>query len=102
MQEIPNLVDVYESFRKQDLVMISISNDAAVNNWDEQKLAEYTNERGMEWMQVLDDSETSIHKLYNIRFWPNPFLIDKDGNVLQRQGLHGEELKKTLTGLFQE
>jgi|GEM_PF-601514 len=102
VQEIPNLVDVYESFRKQDLVMISISNDAAVNNWDEQKLAEYTNERGMEWMQVLDDSETSIHKLYNIRFWPNPFLIDKDGNVLQRQGLHGEELKKTLTGLFQE
>jgi peroxiredoxin len=100
VREIPNLVEVYDMFGDKDFVMIGISNDASVSNWDSLKLIDYAEEKDMRWMQVLDDSETTIHKLYNIRFWPNMFLIDKDGVVLQRQGLHGEDLKKTLAELL--
>jgi peroxiredoxin len=102
VQEIPNLVEVYDMFRDRDFVMISISNDASASDWDRQQLTEYTGEKGMEWIQVLDDHDNTIHTLYNIRFWPNMFLIDKGGTVLQRQGLRGEQLKETLADLLGE
>lgn len=99
-QEIPNLVKVYEKFHDRGLVMISISNDASASKWDRAKLAEYTKKNGMIWNQVLDDTATTIHKLYKIQFWPNLFLIDKEGKVLQRQGLRGEETMQTLIPLL--
>lgn len=100
VQEIPKLVEVYDMFSDKNFVMIGISNDAAASNWDNQKLVDYAEEKGMQWMQVLDDQETTIHKLYNIQFWPNMFLIDKDGVVLQRDGLRGEDLIKRLEELL--
>jgi len=100
VQEIPKLVEVYDMFSDKGFVMIGISNDAAASNWDSQKLIDYAEEKGMQWLQVLDDPETTIHKLYNIKFWPNMFLIDMDGVVLQRDGLRGEYLKNTLAELL--
>ncbi len=100
--EIPNLVKTYEKFHDRGLVMISISNDASASKWDQVKLAEYTKKNGMIWNQVLDDTATTIHKLYKIKFWPNLFLIDKEGRVLQRQGLRGEETMKTLAPLLEK
>jgi thiol-disulfide isomerase/thioredoxin len=96
VQEIPNLVQIWDRYGDRDFVMISISNDASANNWSGDDLVNYTTKREMHWPQVLDDANTTIHKLYNIQFWPNMFLIDKEGNVLQRQGLRGEELFDTL------
>lgn len=100
--EIPSLVKVYDKFHDRGLVMISVSNDASASKWDRAKLAEYTKKNGMIWTQVLDDNATTIHKLYNIQFWPNPFLIDKEGKVLQRQGLRGEEMMKVLEPLMKK
>jgi thiol-disulfide isomerase/thioredoxin len=100
--EIPNLVKVHEKFRDRGLVMISISNDASASKWDQSKLAEYTKKNRMVWNQILDDTATTIHKLYKIQFWPNLFLIDKQGKILQRQGLRGEETMKTLEPLMEK
>lgn len=100
VQEIPKLVEVYDMFSDKNFVMIGISNDAAASNWDTQNLIDYAEDKDMQWLQVLDDPETTIHKLYNIQFWPNMFLIDTDGVVLQRDGLRGEYLKKRLEGLL--
>lgn len=80
--------------------MISVSNDASASKWDRGKLADFANKNGMRWTQVLDDDATTIHKLYKIQFWPNPFLIDKKGKVLRRQGLRGEETMQTLISLL--
>ncbi|MGH2567395.1 MAG: TlpA family protein disulfide reductase, partial [Bacteroidota bacterium] len=102
VQEIPNLQQIYEKFGTRGLVMISISNDASVNKWDRAKLADYTAEKGMKWIQVLDDPTNTLHNLYKIQFWPNMFLIDREGNVLQRKGLTGDELARTLSGLLPE
>jgi peroxiredoxin len=98
--EIPNLVKVYDKFRDRGLVMISVSNDASASKWDKAKLAEWATKNGMTWTQVLDDTATTIHKLYKIQFWPNVFLIDKEGKVLQRQGLRGEETMRVLAHLM--
>jgi len=100
VQEIPNLAQIYQKFSDRGLVMISISNDASASKWDRKKLADYAGKKGMNWTQVLDDSDNTIHKLYNVQFWPNLFLIDREGKVLQRQGLRGEEIMKTLSALL--
>lgn len=100
VQEIPTLVRVHETYGDRGLVMISVSNDASASKWNEAKLADYVDKKGMKWMQVLDQSADSIHELYNVRFWPNVFLIDTQGVVLQRQGLRGEELIRRFSTLL--
>lgn len=100
VQEIPTLVRVHETYGDRGLVMISVSNDASASKWNEAKLADYINKKGMKWMQVLDETTDSIHDLYKVQFWPNVFLIDKQGVVLQRQGLRGEELIQRLSTLL--
>jgi alkyl hydroperoxide reductase subunit AhpC len=95
-------VKVYEKFRDRGLVMISVSNDASASKWDDARLAEWAKKNGMIWTQVLDDTATTIHKLYKIQFWPNLFLIDKEGKVMKRQGLRGEETMKVLEPLMEK
>lgn len=96
--EIPNLVKAYQKYKDKGLVVISISSDS----FGPERLADYTEQKGMRWMQVLDGKpgQGPIQNLFAIQFYPNPFLIDKDGKVLQREGLRGEELDKTLSGLL--
>ena len=100
--EIPNLIEIDKKFAGRGLVMISISNDAAVKKWTPSQLADYTSKKSMEWMQVLDDVDNTINKLYNIRFYPNVFLIDPRGHVVQRKDLMGEQLKESLVNIFPE
>ncbi len=96
VHEIPNLIHIHEKYGDRGLVMISVSNDAKVKKWTGAQLSEYANEKGMKWMQILDDLDGSIFNLYRINFVPNLFLIDPQGKVIERQKLRGEELKKTL------
>ncbi len=98
VSELPNLVKAYEKYKDKGLVMISISSDA----FGPEKLANYAEQKGMEWMQVLDGKpgQGMIQNLYKIQFYPNPFLIGPDGKVLHREGLRGDQLDKTLSGLF--
>lgn len=100
VQEIPTLIRVHETYGNRGLVIISVSNDASASKWNEAKLADYVDKKGMKWMQVLDETTDSIHDLYKVQFWPNVFLIDKQGVVLQRQGLRGEELMQRLSTLL--
>lgn len=100
--EIPNLIEMHKKYAGRGLVMISISNDAAAKNWTPSQLADYISQKGMEWMQVLDDMENTINRLYNIRFYPNVFLIDPQGHVVQRRDLMGERLKESLARIFPE
>lgn len=98
--ELPNLVKAYARYGHKDLVMISVSSDAFASGWSAEKLAGYADSKGMKWMQVLDDKAKTIDELYKVQFWPNPFLVGPDGKVLQRDGLRGDQLDKTLSGLF--
>ena len=100
--EIPTLVKVYEKYHDRGLVMISISNDASMSKWNRAKLIEFTKKNGMIWAQVLDDTANTIHKRYNIKFWPNVFLIDKKGTVLPRRLLWGDETMKAVAAMMEK
>lgn len=97
--EIPTLTEAYKEYEKRGLVIVSICSDAMMGKSNRDKLIEFTKKRGMTWMQVLDDASAAIHKQYDIKFWPNMFLIDREGKVVTREGLRGPELKKTLSTL---
>jgi peroxiredoxin len=97
LAEIPNLVRANQTFSSRQLVMISVSNDASASKWTRRELAAFADSKGMHWMQVLDDTSLTIHKRYNIKFWPNVFFIDARGKILQRQGLRGDQLMQTLS-----
>jgi peroxiredoxin len=94
--EIPSVRAAYDRFGPQGVVFISISNDAAVTKWKAEDLRAFTQKKGMTWMQVLDDPQTTITILYKIHFWPNTFLVGRDGTILTRDGLRGDELQATL------
>ena len=94
--EIPSIRAAYKTFAPQGVVFISISNDAAVKKWKAEDLRTFTEKKAMAWMQVLDDPQTPITSLYKVQFWPNPFLVARDGTILTRDGLRGEELQATL------
>lgn len=98
VKEIPALRAAEKEFRDRGVVFISVSNDASARKWTEKDLIGFAAKNGMTWMQVLDDPENTITKLYKIRFWPNPFLIGKDGKIFAREKLRGEDLRKTLAG----
>ena len=100
LAEIPLLVQVGKEFQKRGLVMISVSNDASAGKWTRQNLGDFTKKKGMNWAQVLDDSSDTIHKLYKIQFWPNPFLLDRNGKILKREGLRSEGLRRSLDAVF--
>jgi len=100
VKEIPALRAAEKEFRDRGVLFISVSNDASARKWTEKDLVEFAAKNGMGWMQVLDDPESTITKLYKVRFWPNPFLIGKDGKILTREKLRGEELRTTLAGLL--
>ena len=96
VKEIPTLRAVYQEFKDKDVIFLSVSNDASARSWTEKQLAEYARAQGMSWYQVLDDPGASITKLYNIQFYPNPFLIGRNGKVITRLKLRGEDLRKTI------
>ena len=96
ISEIPNLAEVFRDFQPKGLEIISISNDARANNWETDDLLKFAGEHKMDWTLILESKEIPIHNVYKIEFWPNMFLINKKGQVVQRQGLRGKELRKTL------
>ena len=52
----------------------------------------------MNWIQVLDNKNGELLKIYKINKFPTLFLIDKKGIVLSiDKGLAGVDLENTLS-----
>jgi len=98
--EIPSMKSAYEDLKDRGIIFISISNDRVVKKWSDQDLLQFTEKNGMTWIQVLDDDKNTLVQLYKVNFWPNSFLIGRDGKVITRENLRGIVLKKTLVGVL--
>lgn len=99
--EIPNLKKVYDEFKNKNFEMISISSDAFIKQFDKDKLREFTQNKKMDWIQVLDDVDQRIHKLYKINSWPSLFLINEKGVVIKTSAdLRGPMLENSLKDVF--
>lgn len=53
---------------------------------------------GVQWPQILSDTQTNLIDTFNVTSFPTSVLIDPDGKVIGRD-LRGDQLKEKLTQL---
>ena len=98
VHEIPNIKKAYSKFRNNNIEFVSISNDLSVGSKTEDEFKKFIKEKGMDWIQVLDNKDKKLVNIYKISKYPTIFLIDKDGIILTLdKGLRGAELDLTLS-----
>lgn len=98
--ENPNLVEVYQRFKKQGLEMMSVSLDGMA-----QKKAwlNAIKTDGLTWVQVSDLKawENSAALIYDVKAIPENYLIDPTGKIIVKN-LRGEQLNTMLETIFKE
>ncbi len=98
-EENPNVVSAYQKYHDKGFTVLSVSLDQPG------KKAAWLNavhQDGLNWTQVSDLQfwNNAAAKLYGIQAIPQNFLIDKEGKIIA-VNIKGDDLQKTLTGLFQ-
>ena len=110
LEEIPNVVAVYEQYHPQGFEIVGISFDQAPNAEKpakRQKTAEqvlaFTREHRMPWPQYYDGTywENPYGKKYGIRGIPAMFLVDKNGMVVSTNA-RGKKLEAEVKRLLAE
>lgn len=93
-QEIPNLLDIKESFKNAPFEIISI----ALERGSTDTVKRFIEEQKMNWVHIIDlTSCRQIAEKYQIRYIPTMFLI-KNGKILASD-LRGQVLKETIKQL---
>jgi thiol-disulfide isomerase/thioredoxin len=104
LNEIPKVKQLYNKYKADGLVLISISSDDNRAAW-----LKDIDKNGMnEWPQILsqindherDDSlfnNNDLCELYSFDFLPSYLLLDKDGKIVARLGhINEEEIKQLM------
>jgi thiol-disulfide isomerase/thioredoxin len=96
IKEIPTLKEVYRKYKKEQLVIISISADENRNDWHKAikkyKLEDWPQISGLAYSdgRLFNDD---ISDIYGIEYIPTFILIDKQGKVVARwQHIEDKEL----------
>lgn len=109
IEEIPNVVAVYEQYHAQGFEIVGISFDQApdaAKPAKRQKTAEqvlaFAREHKMPWPQYYDGTywNNPYGKQYGIRGIPAMFLLDKDGMVISTNA-RGPKLEQEVKRLLQ-
>lgn len=96
-QMIPGLKNVYKDYHAKGMEIVSISVDGQDKEKEWRKAVA---EDGSNWTQLWDP-EKSLESLYGINGYPNLFLIDQNGNLLQKiVGYHNEAQFREILDKF--
>ncbi len=76
--EIPDFIDVHESYKDKNVVFFGISAD------DLDSLKNFTSEFGMTY-PTLYDADGRVHGMFKINAIPHTFILDKEGNIVFNQ-----------------
>jgi thiol-disulfide isomerase/thioredoxin len=82
MKELPSLKGIYEKYKEDNLVMISISLDR-----DSLKMANMVIEKKMNWLHIFNNN--AIRESFQVNPIPHTFLIDEKGVIIYNS-LHRE------------
>lgn len=97
-RENPNVVKVFNRFKKQNFTVLGVSLDRPGNK---EKWLKAIHNDGLAWTHVSDlkfwDSKTAA--LYVVRAIPQNFLIDPNGKIIGKN-LRGEDLENKLEELL--
>ncbi len=93
-REIPNLLDIKDTFKNAPFEIISI----ALERGNTDAVRQFVKEQKMNWIHIIDLTACQqIAEKYQIRYIPAMFLI-KNGKIMASD-LHGEELKEKIKQL---
>ena len=81
--EIPNFIKLYNSFSRDELVILGLAND------DSTKLCQYIESENIPYPNALAGDE--LIKIYGISAYPTTLFIDPDGNICAKN-LRGENI----------
>lgn len=97
-RENKHLVKVYEKFKDQDVVMISVSMDTDRKAWEKAVQAD-----GLKWMQLsdLEGMDSRMARDYRITGIPQIFILDGNNKIIG-EGLRGEEIDRLVEKRLQE
>jgi peroxiredoxin len=100
IQEAPNKVKAYTTFRDRGFEILSVSLDS---ERDREAWLAAIERLNMTWTQVSDLGgwNNEVGRLYGIRAIPQSFLIDPQGVIIARD-LRGEALQEYLRAIFEE
>lgn len=110
LEEIPNVVAVYDQYHEQGFEIVGITFDQAPNATKPEKrqksaeqVLDFTAEYGMPWPQFYDGTywDNPYGKQYGIRGIPAMFLINKQGMVVSTNA-RGPALEATVKKLLQQ
>jgi thiol-disulfide isomerase/thioredoxin len=97
IKELPTVVKVYEEFHAKGFEILGVSLDSASGL---EKLAKFTQEKGMPWPQICDTNawKSPIAEGYAVHAIPSAFLIDGKNGTIVAMGneLRGEQLRATV------
>lgn len=91
MKELPYLKLIHEEYKKDNLIMVSVSLDG-----DSLKMAKVIKEENLNWTQIYNSK--SILEAFRINPIPAMFLIDEKGVILYNS-LSEKNIKDPLQGL---
>lgn len=95
--EVPNLTKVHADLKPKGFEVLGISLD---NERTKDKLAAFTQEKGMTWTQICDGKgwDAELGRLYGVRAIPSCFLVDGTTGKILAKGteLRGASLRPTI------
>lgn len=80
-QEMPNVIETYNTYKDQGFDVIGVSLDDAKGD-----LMRYLeSNEGMKWTQVFEGAgwDSDVAALYGVQAIPFTVLVDRDGNIIQ-------------------
>ncbi|MCD8202955.1 MAG: TlpA family protein disulfide reductase [Prevotella sp.] len=78
-KDVPKMKELHEQYGNV-ATFVSISFDDNKANW-----SKYVNENGMDWLHLSELKkwkETEISKLYNIKWIPATYILDRNGDII--------------------
>lgn len=91
MQEVPELLKVYDRFHNEGFEIYGISDDSTRDRW-----LSAMDKHGMPWINVLcQEREGTVIQDYAVLSLPSTFLIAPDGTIIANN-LNSGELEKIL------
>jgi thiol-disulfide isomerase/thioredoxin len=93
MNEMPNLVNIYDNYSDDGLQIVGVSLDNDKKSWQNAVEA-----MGMKWVQVSDLKgwESAAAQLYQVDAIPHTIILDNEGHILAKD-LRGHELEEFIS-----
>jgi len=94
---IPKVIALYEQYKDKGFAVASISIDTDKKAWEKA-----LKEENMPWLQLLSDNKENTTKLFQFTGIPTMYLVDPDGNIIERFTGYTEDAEARLKSILQK